>query len=167
MPGIDEIDEAILKELRKNGRATLTELGQKLGLTPASIKNRMEKLKKLGAIKGYTAIVDPTFLDEFVQAIIEVEVTSEANLDKALVSLSMKDNVLSVYRKTGEYQILIRANFKSMKELKNFINMLAYNVFRANMRRYRVSIVLDQIKDSGVMVKRVPMKEERRYRRRR
>lgn len=73
MPSIDEVDEIILRELSKNGRATLTELSRKVGLTPAAIKNRVEKLEKLGVIKGYSAIIDHSFLGEFLTALIEIE----------------------------------------------------------------------------------------------
>lgn len=153
MPGIDEVDRKLLKELRKNGRITLTELGHKLGLSPASVRSRLGKLERMGAVKGYTAIVDPTFLDEFVQAIIEVEVISEANLDGILIELGRREEVLAIYRKTGEYQLMIKASFKSPAELKKFIEELSYRHLRANMRRYRVSVVLDEIKENGVLIK--------------
>lgn len=164
MPGVDEVDQRILMELRRNGRITLTELGKKVNLTPASVKNRLEKLMSIGAVKGYTAVLEPTFLDEFVQALIEVEITSEANLDKILLSIAMMENVLDVYRKTGEYQIFIRANFKSREELNEFLKKLSYRILKANLRRYKVSILLDQFKESGILTKKVP-KNERRYRR--
>lgn len=153
MPGVDEVDQKLLRELRKNGRITLTELGHKLGLSPASVRSRLSKLERLGAVKGYTAIVDPTFLDEFLQAIIEVEVISEANLDGILIELAKRDEVLGIYRKTGDYQLMIRASFKNPAELKEFVEELSYRHLRANMRRYRVSVVLDEIKESGILVK--------------
>ena len=95
---------------------------------------------------------------------IEVEITSEANLDKILLSIAMMENVLDVYRKTGEYQIFIRANFKSREELNEFLKKLSYRILKANLRRYKVSILLDQFKESGILTKKVP-KNERRYRR--
>ncbi|NJE08297.1 Lrp/AsnC family transcriptional regulator [Thermococcus sp. M39] len=163
MVGIDEKDEEILRELRKNGRATLTELGRKVGLSPASIKNRIEKLEKLGAIKGYSAIVDPTFLNEFVQAIIEVEllVDNEA-VDRMLYNISQLDNVVGVYRKTGEFQILIMANFRDVSQLKEFVKSLSSEYLGKNMRRSRVSVIIDAFKESGVV-----LYKERKSRRRR
>lgn len=162
MVGIDEKDEEILKELRKNGRATLTELGRKIGLSPASIKNRIEKLESLGAIRGYSAIVDPTFLNEFVQAIIEVELlVDNETVDKMLYSISQFDNVIGVYRKTGEFQVLIRANFKDISQLKEFVKNLSVKYLGKNMKRAKVSVIMDTFKESGVMM------QERKARRRR
>ncbi len=162
MASVDEKDEEILKELRKNGRATLTELGRKIGLSPASIKNRIEKLESLGAIKGYSAIVDPTFLNEFIQAIIEVEllVDNEA-VDRMLYNISRLDNVIGVYRKTGEFQILIRANFKDIPQLKEFVKSLSVKYLGKNMKRAKVSVIMDTFKEGGVIM------QERKTRRRR
>ncbi|ADT84744.1 Lrp/AsnC family transcriptional regulator [Thermococcus barophilus] len=162
MASIDEKDEEILKELRKNGRATLTELGRKIGLSPASIKNRIEKLESLGAIKGYSAIVDPAFLNEFIQAIIEVEllVDNEA-VDRMLYNISRLDNVIGVYRKTGEFQILIRANFKDVPQLKEFVKSLSVKYLGKNMKRAKVSVIMDTFKEGGVIM------QERKTRRRR
>ncbi|AHF81135.1 Lrp/AsnC family transcriptional regulator [Thermococcus paralvinellae] len=163
MVGIDEKDEEILRELRKNGRATLTELGRKIGLSPASIKNRIEKLENLGAIKGYSAIVDPTFLNEFVQAIIEVELlVDNETVDKMLYNISQLDNVVGVYRKTGEFQILIRANFKDVPQLKEFVRNLSAKYLGKNMKRAKVSVIIDAFKENGVV-----LYKERRSRRRR
>lgn len=162
MVGIDEKDEEILRELRKNGRATLTELGRKIGLSPASIKNRIEKLENLGAIKGYSAIVDPTFLNEFVQAIIEVELlVDNETVDEMLYNISKLDNVVGVYRKTGEFQVLIRANFKDVFQLKEFVRNLSAKYLGKNMKRAKVSIIIDAFKENGVVLYR-----ERRSRRR-
>ncbi|WP_324736678.1 Lrp/AsnC family transcriptional regulator [Thermococcus sp. SY098] len=162
MASVDKKDEEILKELRKNGRATLTELGRKIGLSPASIKNRIEKLESLGAIKGYSAIVDPTFLNEFIQAIIEVEllVDNEA-VDRMLYNISRLDNVIGVYRKTGEFQILIRANFKDVPQLKEFVKSLSVKYLGKNMKRAKVSVIMDTFKEGGVIM------QERKTRRRR
>ncbi|WP_457753584.1 Lrp/AsnC family transcriptional regulator [Thermococcus sp.] len=163
MVGIDEKDEEILRELRRNGRATLTELGRKIGLSPASIKNRIEKLESLGAIKGYSAIVDPTFLNEFIQAIIEVELLNDnEEVDKLLYTISQLDNVIGVYRKTGEFQVLIRANFKDISQLKEFVRNLSSKYLKKSMKRAKVSVILDAFKENGVVLYR-----ERRSRRRR
>ena len=153
MPGIDKKDEAILRELRKNGRITLTELGNKVNLSPASVKNRLEKLEKLGAIKGYTAVVDPAFLNEFIQAIIEVELmVDDDRTDRTLHRLAELEHVQDVYRRTGESQIMIRANFSDVDGVRKFLGELSRRYFGKNMKRAEVTIILDTIKESGIVI---------------
>lgn len=163
MAGIDEIDKKLLIELRKNGRATLTELSKKLGLSVASIKNRVSKLERLGAIKGYSTLVEPTFLDEYLQALIELELLVEdPRTDLVLHEIGKLDNVLGIYKKTGEFQILIRANFKNMDELKEFLNLLSRRYLRKNLRRWRVTIVLEVLKDGGISLSKENQRKNNR-----
>ena len=155
MASVDEIDKKLLIELRKNGRATLTELSKKLGLSVASIKNRVDKLERVGAIKGYSTLVEPTFLEEYLQALIELELLVEdPRTDLTLREIGKLDNVLGIYKKTGEFQILIRANFKSMEDLREFLDLLSKKYLRKNLRRWRVTIVLEVLKDGGVPLSR-------------
>ncbi|USG99682.1 Lrp/AsnC family transcriptional regulator [Thermococcus argininiproducens] len=163
MAGIDEIDKKLLIELRKNGRATLTELSKKLGLSVASVKNRVDKLERLGAIKGYSTLVEPTFLDEYLQALIELELLVEdPRTDLVLHEIGKLDNVLGIYKKTGEFQILIRANFKNMDELKEFLNLLSRRYLRKNLRRWRVTIVLEVLKDGGISLSKENQRKNNR-----
>ncbi|USS41700.1 Lrp/AsnC family transcriptional regulator [Thermococcus aggregans] len=153
MVDVDEIDKKILVELRKNGRITFTELSKKLGLSVASIKNRVDKLERLGAIKGYSALVEPAFLDEYLQTLIELELLADdPQAERALQEIGKLENVLGIYRKTGEFQIMIRANFRNMDELKSFLRFLSQRYLRKNLRRWRVAIILDVIKDNGVQI---------------
>ncbi|WP_042701213.1 Lrp/AsnC family transcriptional regulator [Thermococcus sp. PK] len=153
MVDIDEIDKKILLELRKNGRVTFTDLSKKLGLSVASIKNRVEKLERLGAIKGYSAIVDPAFLEEYLQVLIELELLADdSRAETVLEEIGKLENVLGIYKKTGEFQVMIRANFKNMDELKSFLRLLSQKYLRKNLRRWRVSVILDTLKDNGVQL---------------
>ncbi|HDD31422.1 MAG TPA: Lrp/AsnC family transcriptional regulator [Thermococcus litoralis] len=153
MVDVDEIDKKILMELRKNGRITFTDLSKKLGLSVASIKNRVDKLERLGAIKGYSALVEPAFLEEYLQALIELELLSDdPRAERILQEIGKLENVLGIYKKTGEFQIMIRANFRNMDELKSFLSLLSQRYLRKNLRRWRVTIILDVIKDNGVQI---------------
>jgi Lrp/AsnC family leucine-responsive transcriptional regulator len=151
MPGIDEKDMEILRILRKEGRITLTELGRRVNLSPASVKNRIEKLEKLGAIKGYSAIVDPAFLNEFIQALFEVRLSvDDRSVDGILRRIASLDNVCGVYRRTGENQVLIKAHFRDITGVKEFAGLLKRRYFGKNLERVEVTIILDSFKDNWV-----------------
>ncbi|NJE29489.1 Lrp/AsnC family transcriptional regulator [Thermococcus sp. 18S1] len=150
MPGIDEKDREILRILRKEGRITLTELGKRVGLSPASVKNRVEKLEKLGAIKGYSAIVDPAFLDEYVQAFFELKLAiDDHTIDPILRRVAKLDEVQSLYRRSGERQILVRASFHDTDEVKAFAGRLK-RLFGKNLERVEVTLIIDTFKENWV-----------------
>ncbi len=151
MPGIDERDREILKILRKEGRITLTELGKRVGLSPASVKNRLTKLEKLGAIKGYSAVVDPAFLDEYVQAFFELKLAiDDRSIDRILRELSKFENVESLYRRSGERQILIKASFRNTNEVKDFAGRLK-KLFGRNLERIEATLIIDTFKENWIV----------------
>ena len=151
MPGIDEKDREILRILRKEGRITLTELGKRVKLSPASVKNRLEKLEKMGAIKGYSAVVDPAFLEEFVQVFFELKLAiDDHTVDPILKRIARMDNVQAIYRRSGERQILIRASFKDTEGVKTFAGNLK-RFFGKNLERVEVTLILETFKENWVV----------------
>ncbi|WP_048811176.1 Lrp/AsnC family transcriptional regulator [Thermococcus gammatolerans] len=125
MVRFDEKDREILETLRKEGRITLTELGRRLGLSPASVKNRIDKLKELGAIRGFSAVIDPSFLERYVKVFMLLKLKAEdPDVDRVLSKFAALDNVQAVYRTTGRTQVLIIAEFEDMDEMKRFAGRL-------------------------------------------
>jgi len=150
MPGVDEKDREMLRILRREGRITLTELGRRVGLSPASVKNRMEKLEKLRAIRGYSAIVDPAFLEEYVQVFIELELAiDDHTVDPILRRIAALEEVQSLYRRSGGKQILIRASFHNTDEVKAFAGKLK-RFFGKNLERVEVSLIMETFKENWV-----------------
>ncbi|NJE01318.1 Lrp/AsnC family transcriptional regulator [Thermococcus sp. JdF3] len=150
MPGVDEKDREILRILRKEGRITLTELGKRVGLSPASVKNRVEKLERLGAIRGYSAIVDPAFLDEYVQTFFELKLAiDDHTIDPILRRIARLEEVQGLYRRSGERQILVRASFHDTDEVKAFAGRLK-RLFGKNLERVEVTLIIDTFKENWV-----------------
>lgn len=56
---MDRTDRKILALLQEDGRLTVTELAQRVGLTVAPCHRRLRELERSGVIRGYRAVVDP------------------------------------------------------------------------------------------------------------
>ena len=59
-PGLDDVDQAILRELTRDGRLAVRLLAERLNISRASAYARLERLKESGVLTGFTAVVDPT-----------------------------------------------------------------------------------------------------------
>jgi Lrp/AsnC family leucine-responsive transcriptional regulator len=150
MPGIDEKDIEMLKILRREGRITLTELGRRVNLSPASVKNRLNKLERLGAIKGYSTVVDRAFLDEFVSAILELHFReSDDSLRPYLLRLARMENVEFLYIRTGESQVIMKVNVADTDELRRFIERLKA-IFGVSLTFVEATLVLEELKNCWV-----------------
>ena len=69
---LDRTDLRLLNELQQDGRRTVVELAETVGLTHTPCARRVRQLEQTGIIQGYAAIVDPARLGLSVQAFVQV-----------------------------------------------------------------------------------------------
>jgi len=71
---MDNRDKKILAELQGDGRLSITELAERVGLSVSPCHRRVRALEESGAIKGYTAKLDPTLIGFGFTAIVFVTI---------------------------------------------------------------------------------------------
>lgn len=89
---MDEIDRKILAELQQDGRLTVTELADRVRLTPAPCHRRLRELERAGVITGYRAVLDPAAVGLGFEALVSVTMDREdadtiAAFEAALVAV--------------------------------------------------------------------------------
>src|SRR3546814_16368574 len=91
----DRFDRAILEILSKDGRFTITDLAQRVGLSKTPTKVRLRRLIENGTIMGFRAVIDPTTqridLDDFAEA--KLAVTRETELREFNAEVRQKEGV--------------------------------------------------------------------------
>src|SRR6202790_710874 len=75
---LDELDEAILHHLERNGRATNYEVGEAVGLSASAASRRIQALETSGAIRGYRARIDDRLLGKRMTVYIRVSVERQS-----------------------------------------------------------------------------------------
>jgi DNA-binding Lrp family transcriptional regulator len=87
---MDDIDRKILAELQQDGRLTVTELADRVRLTPAPCHRRLRELERIGVITGYHAVLDPAAVGLGFEALVNVTMGREdavAAFEAALVAV--------------------------------------------------------------------------------
>jgi DNA-binding Lrp family transcriptional regulator len=74
---MDRTDRKILAELQAEGRLTVTELAQRVGLSVAPCHRRLRELERTGAIRGYRAVVDPAAIGLGFEVLVQVTMDRE------------------------------------------------------------------------------------------
>ena len=69
---MDSVDRAILAELQADGRLTITELADRVRLTPGPCHRRLRELERSGIITGYRAVVDPAAVGLGFEALVQI-----------------------------------------------------------------------------------------------
>ena len=101
---MDDTDKAIIEILKKDGRATYSNIGKRIGLSEGAVRKRIKALVDSGAIRRFTVKVG---LTEGAEAIALLSVDPSlptSDVSKALKKLS---NVETVYEITGQYDIAV------------------------------------------------------------
>ncbi|MCW4464070.1 Lrp/AsnC family transcriptional regulator [Glutamicibacter sp. MNS18] len=56
---LDDVDQAILAELTRDGRQSVTTVAQRVHISRAHAYSRISRLQEAGVITRYTAVIDP------------------------------------------------------------------------------------------------------------
>lgn len=123
---IDDISLKILGLLQENARMSYTEIGQKIGMTSASVKERVQKLEDLGIIKKYTVQLDDEKLGYPINAIITLSCSGAYTPKEQVIvdMLSVYPQVSEVLRISGKNDFLIKLSVRSMDEYKEINDKL-------------------------------------------
>ena len=73
MPNLDNYDHKILELLQNDGRMTITELSNQIGLSKTPCLKRIKKLENAGYIKGYKAIINHALIENNHIAFVQIK----------------------------------------------------------------------------------------------
>jgi Lrp/AsnC family transcriptional regulator for asnA, asnC and gidA len=112
---IDEKDAKILAELIQDGRKSVVEIANDLGLPRATVRERIQKMVHAGVIQRFVAIPDYSKIGKTEAAFILVACHSEADIPDQMVA-EKAFRIPGVYEVAfiaGEWDILIKARGSS------------------------------------------------------
>ena len=73
MTTLDNFDHRILELLQSDGRMTITDLSDQIGLSKTPCLKRVQKLETAGYIKGYQAIINHDLIDNNHIAFVQIK----------------------------------------------------------------------------------------------
>jgi DNA-binding Lrp family transcriptional regulator len=106
---VDDVDRRIVFELRANGRVTMAELGEVIGLSSSAAHRRVKALEASGVISGYQAVVDRDVLGQGCEVFVSVmlERTDPSTIAAFEAAVSAVSEVVSCHRLFGEPDYLL------------------------------------------------------------
>lgn len=117
---IDLFDLKILKVLNKDARKPYKAMAEELGVSDATIRNRINRMLKEGVIKQFNVLVDYHKLGRIIKAFIGLRV-QPPKLKEIVEHLIENPDVQVLYRTTGEVDLFVEVIFKDMDELNGFL----------------------------------------------
>jgi len=107
---MDVLDRKILAELQQDGRLTVTELAERIGLSLSPCHRRLRALERSGAISGYRAHLDANALGLTFEALVFVTMRSadRATVDAFEQAVAAIPHVRQAQRLFGDPDYLLR-----------------------------------------------------------
>jgi Lrp/AsnC family transcriptional regulator, leucine-responsive regulatory protein len=145
---LDRYDSRILAALQRNGRLSVVELAESIGLSPTPCARRIKALESSGAIEGYAAILNPSRIGLAVLAMVQVKLTEHTDETVARFEreIAQMDEVTKCFAMTGAYDFILEVYGKDLDALSNVVLKKLIRV--PNVRDMQSSVVLATVKRS-------------------
>jgi DNA-binding Lrp family transcriptional regulator len=104
---VDTIDEQVIGCLLKDARATYAEIGSTVGLSAPAVKRRVDRLVASGAVRGFTALIDPGALGWSTEAYVELYCKGTVSPHELRRSLEAVPEVIGACTVSGSADALV------------------------------------------------------------
>ncbi|WP_226646016.1 Lrp/AsnC ligand binding domain-containing protein [Microbulbifer variabilis] len=119
---LNTVDRNILRVLQKNGRTSYAELARQVGLTATPCVERVKRLENDGVIQGYTALINPEFLDAALVVFVQIRLNRSAQdaFEDFRNAVAALPEVQECYLVSGNFDYLIKARVADMSAYRKF-----------------------------------------------
>ncbi|WP_136052660.1 MULTISPECIES: Lrp/AsnC family transcriptional regulator [Microbacterium] len=126
----DSVDRSILATISRDGRATLSQLSDAVGLSVSAVQSRLRRLETRGVITGYRAILDPEQAGTPLSAFIEITPLDPAQPDNAPELLEHLDAIEACHSIAGDASYMLFVRVPTPRDLEQLVRdvRLAANV---------------------------------------
>ena len=145
---LDKMDRKILRILQEDGRISMKDLSEQVGLSITPAIERVKRMERDGVITGYHARVNPPALG--AKLLVFVEIT--LNTKSASMFEQFRREVLRIpevqecHLVSGDFDYLIKARIHEMAEYRKLLGeMLLQLPGAAQSKSY---VVMEEIKET-------------------
>lgn len=141
---MDRIDQLVVDCLLRDGRATYSEIGARVGLSAPAAKRRVDRLRASGAIRGFTVLLDQAALGWTTEAYVEVYCRGNVAPAELRESLQRVPEVVGACTVSGAADALLHMLARDIKHLEEAMERVREE---PNVERTESAIVLSRLID--------------------
>ena len=126
MTELDRTDRKILDILQRQGRISMTDLAEQIGLSTSPCSERVRRMEREGVITGYHARIDPAALGKTLLVFVEITLSSRSGdvFDKVRRELLHVPEVMECHLVSGSFDYLVKARLRGMSEYRHLLGDL-------------------------------------------
>lgn len=117
---MDETDQTIIAELRRDGRASISDLADRLAISRATVRARMARLVERGEIAGFTVLTRADVTAAPVRAIMLIGIEGKG-AERTMARLAGIPAVQAVHSTNGKWDLVVDLGTQNLAELDEVI----------------------------------------------
>lgn len=151
MRELDKTDRRILELLQKQGRLSMTELAEQIGLSATPCTERVRRMEREGVITGYHARVDPAALGRGMLVFVELKMTTKSDqvFNQVKRLIAGVPEVLDCHLVAGDFDYLIKARIREMTQYRRLLGNILLKLPGATESRSYV--VMEELKETLIL----------------
>jgi Lrp/AsnC family leucine-responsive transcriptional regulator len=150
MTSIDNFDHKILRLLQGDGRMTITELSNKIGLSKTPCLKRIKKLEAAGYIKGYTAIIDHELIKNNHIAFVQIKMDDTKTNALNAFNRAIKEipEVEQCHMIASNFDYLLKVRTENMESYRKVLGEKISSL--PNVQHSSTFVVMEEIVSSAL-----------------
>ncbi|QIB64354.1 Lrp/AsnC family transcriptional regulator [Kineobactrum salinum] len=125
MATTDDTDQKLISLLRSNARLPVVDLARKLGLSRATVQNRMNRLERTGIIINYTINVKAGAELNPVRALVSIAADAKKEA-RAIELLAGMPEVVSIHHTTGRWDIIAEIRTDTLETFNRVVGEIRF-----------------------------------------
>ncbi|AKS46071.1 transcriptional regulator, AsnC family [Octadecabacter temperatus] len=113
---LDELDSRLVQALKRDGRAAVSDLSADLGVTRATVKARMDRLRASGEIAGFTVQTRSDVAAHSVRGLMMLGIEGRGT-DKVMRALLGMVEVQAVHSTNGTWDLIVEIGTETLDVL--------------------------------------------------
>lgn len=114
---IDRLDAEILGRLSRTARAGVAEIAGALGVSRATVQQRLRRLEDDGVLRGFEPVIDLGAVGLAVHALVSLEIDQRV-MGRIVEGLAGLPEVIEVRIQAGREDLLVRVAIESLEALQ-------------------------------------------------
>lgn len=112
---MDELDNALIAALRRDGRASLSELAADLGVTRTTVRSRMARMITDGDIAGFTVLTRADVAESPVRGLMMLGIEGQGT-ERTIARLKSMREVRAVHTTNGSWDLIVEIGTETLEE---------------------------------------------------
>ncbi len=120
---MDNLDHQLLSYLRRNGRASVSELAASLGTTRATVRARLDRLEASGEIAGFTVVLRSDLEDMPVRGVMMIGIEGKG-ANRIIGALNGLPEVQAIHTTNGRWDLMVEIGAESLEKLDKVLDRI-------------------------------------------